>query len=29
MWLVLQERETDGYLVAFDPSSRIWGTRDG
>jgi hypothetical protein len=25
----LQERETDGYLVAFDPSSRIWGTRDG
>jgi hypothetical protein len=25
MWLVLQERETDGYLVAFDPSSRIWG----
>jgi hypothetical protein len=25
MWLVLQERETDGCLVAFDPSSRMWG----
>jgi hypothetical protein len=25
LWLVLQERETDGDLVAFDPSSRMWG----
>ena len=25
MWLVLHERETDGYLIAFDPSSRMWG----
>ena len=26
MWLVLQEEEAlEGYLVAFDPSSRMWG----
>ena len=25
IWLVLHERETDGYLIAFDPSSRMWG----
>lgn len=25
MWLVLREHEQDGYHVAFDPPSRMWG----